>query len=84
MNSLNLTELQPTDKIILKVEAFSYGVDVIYKEPSNQTYCCNPPRPVPDRIYKLEYRIEDGKLVLKAIVEGKYSPPQYVPESYEF
>jgi hypothetical protein len=39
------------------VESFKHikesnKIEVVFREPSNAMYACNPPRPVPDKVWK--------------------------------
>lgn len=47
------------------VESFKHikennKIEVVFREPSNSMYACNPPRPVPDKVWKEIYSVEDG------------------------
>jgi tRNA nucleotidyltransferase (CCA-adding enzyme) len=46
------------------VESFKHikesnKIEVVFREPSNAMYACNPPRPVPDKVWKEVYRLEE-------------------------
>ena len=59
--------------------------EVIYKQRSNRTYLCNPPIPVPDKVYKIIYGIStDGRIVKLKEVDGRHIPGKYIEESFEF
>jgi hypothetical protein len=76
--------LYQPNKSIVSVKTFDEGVDIVYREHSNQMLLCYPPRNAPDRVYREEWRIIGGTLQLDKTVEGKHNPSHYVEESIEF
>lgn len=60
-------------------------LEIVVKEPSNMMYDCNPPRPVPDYVYKLVYGLNaEGKITLLRNVKGEHQPAYTVAERIEF
>lgn len=51
---------------------------------SNMMYARNPPRPVPDRVFREVYGAKDGKIVLLETIEGTHKPASYQPEAIFF
>ncbi len=58
--------------------------EVVYREPSNRMLLCNPPRPVPDRVWKEIWGIVDGRLQKLNTIEGKVVAGEVIPERIEF
>lgn len=52
------------------------GIEVIYRESSNQILLCNPPRPAPDRVWRETWEIRDGMLAKVASEEVKHMPAE--------
>lgn len=59
-------------------------IEVIKREPSNSMYACNPPRPVPDTVWKEVYGIVDGKIQLIDTIQGKHIPAEAIHKPEEF
>lgn len=59
-------------------------LEVVYRTPSNTTYACYPPRPVPDCVEKEIWEVKDNKLVWVATVSGIHKPAHLVSESIVF
>lgn len=44
---------------------------ITYREPSNRMYLCDPPKPVPDSIYRVVYGVEGCDLCALDIQVGR-------------
>lgn len=64
------------------------GVAVTLRRRSNMMYACNPPRPIPDAVWREVYeaRAVGGDVVLELtkVEHGKHTPAAQVPESISF
>lgn len=69
---------------IESVVTFDDGVDIVYREKSNTMFLSNPPQPCPDKIWKEQWRIIDGKLQLSKTVKGFHTPAKNIPETIIF
>jgi hypothetical protein len=75
--------------VIMIVESFEHikesnKIEVVFREPSNSMYACNPPLPVPDKVWKEVYSVEDGVITKTQTIEGKHEPPSYINETIRF
>ncbi len=59
-------------------------VEIVKQYPSNEQYCCLPPRPVPDRIVKEIYKLVDNRFELVDTIKGKHQPAYKVEETITF
>ena len=61
-------------------------LEIVRRYPSNATYACSPPRPVPDRIVKEVYRAgtEHPIIYLSQSIEGTHVPAERISERFEF
>lgn len=71
------------------VESFKHikesnTIEVVFRDPSNSMYACNPPRPVPDKVWKEIYRVEDGVINKVQTIRGTHTPANYVNEDISF
>ena len=71
------------------VESFKHikesnKIEVVFRESSNAMYACNPPRPVPDKVWKEVYSVEDGVITKTQTIEGKHEPANYINENISF
>jgi hypothetical protein len=72
-----------------KVESLTItptGFTVVWRRHSNAMLACNPPRPVPDRVWRETYeaRVADGSraiLELAKTEEGKHRPTHIIPDT---
>ena len=71
------------------VESFKHlkesnKIEVVFREPSNTMYTCNPPRPAPDKVWKEIYSVEDGVITKIHTIEGRHTPGNYVNGQISF
>ena len=71
------------------VESFKHikesnKIEVVFREPSNSMYACIPPRPVPDKVWKEIYSVEDGVITKVQTIEGTHTPANYANEQISF
>ena len=71
------------------VESFNHikesnTIEVVFREPSNIMYACNPPRPVPDKVWKEVYSVENGIIIKTQTINGKHEPGNFIPENITF
>lgn len=59
-------------------------IEVIFREPSNLTLLCNPPKPAPDKVWRETYGVVDGRIAIVRRDDGVHSPGRYVDESISF
>ena len=59
-------------------------LEIVFRKPSNSMYACNPPRPVPDKVWKQVFGVLNDKIVLLEEIKGKHIPSHLVEESIEF
>lgn len=59
-------------------------IEVIKRVRSNSMYACNPPKPVPDRVWKEIYSAQDGVIKLEKKIEGTHNPSHVIRESLTF
>lgn len=59
-------------------------IEVVFRKSSGAMYASNPPRPVPDTVWKEVYGVVGGKITLLEKVDGKHIPGEYVEESIKF
>lgn len=59
-------------------------IEIVKRKFSGRVYLTNPPRQVPDTIWKEIYVARDGKIVLDRIIKGKHVPAHTVYESLKF
>lgn len=60
------------------------GVEVVYRRPSNAVYACNPPRPMPDHVWRERWEVIEGVLTLVERAAGLHTPARIVPEEVTF
>lgn len=68
--------------ILTQIAVNEAGVDVYLRVPSNAQMADG--RPVPDKVYRQEYRVTDGKLLELRLVEGVHQPAMLIPEQVYF
>ena len=66
---------------IVSVSLTETRVEIVKRQLSNATYTVNPPRTVPDTVWKEIYEIVNGILVRQPDVAGTHIPAQVVSES---
>ena len=69
---------------IVDVYIYDRGAIVTLREPSNAMYACNPPRPMPDRVWREVFRNESGVLRKVATQDGIHAPAKWIPEEIIF
>lgn len=57
---------------------------VIKRIKSNRTYMTYPPHPVPDKVWKEVWGVQDGILTILEHVEGTHEPEHTVKEKFIF
>ena len=67
--------------IVVSVQVTEKRVEIVKRLPSNMTYMCNPPKPVPDKVWKEIYEVVNGTLVRQADMTSIHIPSHTVPES---
>jgi hypothetical protein len=67
--------------IVVSATVNGNRVEIVRRVPSNSTMTCNPPRRVPDKVWKEIYEIEDGCLVQRLSEQGTHTPEHTVPET---
>jgi hypothetical protein len=70
---------------IINFQVFENRIEVTKRERSNSMYACNPPMPVPDKVWKEVYRVSfDGRIFLSETIKGKHIPTSTISEHFEF
>ncbi len=69
---------------IVNAQIYDQGVIVTLRERSHAIYACNPPRPIPDRVWREVFRYENGELRKVASQDGIHKPASYQPEELIF
>lgn len=59
-------------------------IEVVFRQPSCQIYTCNPPKPVPDEVWRETYGVVDGRIQMVRRDEGRHNPAKFVGESISF
>lgn len=59
-------------------------IEIVKMIPSNAMYACNPPRPVPNTVFKEIYGIKDNKIQLIEKINGNHIPASYHEEQFIF
>lgn len=57
---------------------------VVKRIKSNRSYLTHPPRPVPDKVWKEVWGVQDGILTLLEQIEGTHEPEHTVKEKFIF
>jgi len=47
----------------------SNTIEIVFREPSNSMFACHPPKPVPDRVWKEVYGVENGVITKIKTIE---------------
>ena len=73
----------------MKIESFKHiketnKIEVVFRKPSNFMQASNPPRPVPDKVWKEIYSVEDGVITKTQTIKGTHTPSSYVNEKISF
>jgi len=86
MNEYKLGGLVRTfgDAKVIDVSIHAQGIVVTLRQPSNATYACNPPRPMPDRVWREIFRYNDGEVRKVATQDGIHKPAEYHDEQILF
>lgn len=69
---------------IVSVEIYDQGAVVTLRERSNAMYATNPPRPMPDRVWREIFRLENGEFRKVETQDGIHKPASYQPEELLF
>lgn len=69
---------------IIGVEIYDQGATVTLRERSNAMYACNPPQPVPDKVWREIFRYENGELRKVDVQDGIHRPARMQPEEITF
>lgn len=69
---------------IVGVQIYEQGAIVTLRERSNAMYACNPPRPMPDNVWREIFRYENGELRKVETQNGIHKPASYQPEELLF
>ena len=67
--------------IIVSVTVTESRIEIVKRAPSNMTYACNPPRPAPDKVWKVIYEVVNGRLEWQTLEIGTHVPAHMVPET---
>lgn len=59
-------------------------IEVVKRQQSNRMFASNPPRPVPDFVWKEVYGVVDGKITIVKRQEGKHIPASMNSEQIVF
>ncbi len=76
--------IMETDVIDFKLDSATNTITVTFRQSSNEMYASNPPRPVPDKVWKEVYSVKDGKIILIEKKEGTHIPGHYIDEQFKF
>lgn len=75
---------EPHPVTIVAVEVLPTRVTITYRRPSAAYFACNPPRPMPDTVWKAVYTLLNGELVFDRKVHGTHTPAELRPETIIF
>lgn len=85
MNTLTSNLILGTRSVLsVDFDLSNSKVIITFRVPSNMIYTCNPPRPMPDAVFKEIWGWVDGKLKLIENIQGVHHPAKQIPESFEF
>lgn len=59
-------------------------IEVVFRQPSNMIHPSNPPKPVPDTIWREVYGVVDGRIEIIRKDKGRHVPAHHVNESISF
>jgi hypothetical protein len=69
---------------IVRFDVVDGQIQVVKRRRSNMSYATNPPRPVPDTIWRETYGVVDGRICLVNSEVANHKPAHNVPESITF
>lgn len=69
---------------IVSVKIYDQGAIVTLRERSHAIYACNPPRPMPDKVWREIFRYENGELRKVETQYGIHKPAAVLPEEIIF
>lgn len=76
--------MEKEEIISVSLENDGFEMHVVKRIKSNAMHACNPPRPVPDRVFKEVYIVEEGKINLFKTIKGTHIPKRMVNEEIIF